>query len=58
MTASGYWTGVGRTPKTFSALILLCTIPATMLIVTQSEHLIRLLFERGAFTARDTRQVG
>jgi putative peptidoglycan lipid II flippase len=44
--------------KTYLRLILLVTIPLTLLLVFISEPLARLIYERGAFTAADTRLVG
>lgn len=51
------WAGIRRTLKLYSALILAITVPVMLLCAWQSETIIRLLFERGEFTARDTAMV-
>jgi putative peptidoglycan lipid II flippase len=51
------WTGIRHTFKTYINLILLVTIPLTVILVYLSEPLVRLLFERGAFTSLDTWRV-
>lgn len=58
MTANGDWNGVRHTLKTYTRLILLATVPLTLVFVYLSTPLVGLLFERGAFTAADTRLVG
>ena len=57
MTAGGDWINVRRTLRLYTVLILLVTIPATVLLIALSEQLIRLFYERGAFTATDTHLV-
>ncbi len=52
------WTTVRRILKTYSLLILLVTIPITLLIFVFSEPLVSLLFERGEFSETDTQLVG
>jgi len=54
MVAAHDWSGVRNTLKTYGRLILLATIPLTLILVYLSEPLVRLLFQRGAFTAEDT----
>jgi len=54
MVAADDWSGVRNTLKTYGCLILLATIPLTLALVYLSEPLVRLLFQRGAFTAEDT----
>jgi putative peptidoglycan lipid II flippase len=54
MTALGDWNGVRHTLKTYARLILLATVPLTLMLVYFSEPLVALLFQRGAFTAEDT----
>jgi putative peptidoglycan lipid II flippase len=57
MVAGYDWTGVRHTFKTYTYFILLVTIPLTLILVLFSEPLVRLLFERGAFTSMDTWRV-
>ena len=54
MTAAGDWLGCRHTLKRYSTLILAIGVPLTALLVVCSRPVIRLLFERGAFTASDT----
>ncbi len=58
MAAGKDWEGIADTLKKYSLLILQISIPVTLLLMYFSESLIRLLFERGAFTDRDTLVVG
>ena len=58
MVAINDWRGVRHTLKTYARLILLATVPASLILVFFSEPLVGLLFQRGAFTAEDTRLVG
>jgi len=48
------WRGYRRTLKVYSFLVLSVTIPLAMALVLASRPLVRLLFQRGAFTASDT----
>lgn len=57
MVAVYDWTGIRHTLKTYTYLILLVTIPLTLILVYLSEPLVHLLFERGAFTSMDTWRV-
>jgi putative peptidoglycan lipid II flippase len=57
MAAVSDWAGIRHTLKTYTYLILLVTIPVTLVLAFFSEPLVRLLFERGAFTPVDTRVV-
>jgi putative peptidoglycan lipid II flippase len=57
MAAASDWTGIRHTLKTYTYLILLVTIPLTFALVYFSEPVVRLLFERGAFTSVDTLRV-
>jgi putative peptidoglycan lipid II flippase len=50
--------GLRHTLKTYSRLILLAAIAFTAIFIYFSEPLVRLLFQRGAFTAADTHLVG
>jgi len=54
MTAEGDWLGCRHTLKRYSAVILAIGVPVTALLVLCSRPVIRLLFERGAFTSADT----
>ncbi len=54
MIALSDWNGVRHTLKSYARLILLATVPLTLILVYFSEPLIALLFQRGAFTAEDT----
>jgi putative peptidoglycan lipid II flippase len=57
MSAADDWRGVRHTLKTYTRLILLTTVPLTLILVYFSEPLVGLLFQRGAFTAEDTHLV-
>jgi putative peptidoglycan lipid II flippase len=57
MVAASDWAGIRHTLKTYIYLILLVTIPLTLILVYFSEPLVRLFFERGAFTLADTWRV-
>ena len=48
------WRGCRRTLKVYSVLALSTTIPVTVGLVVFSRPLVRLLFQRGAFTETDT----
>jgi putative peptidoglycan lipid II flippase len=58
MAALQNWQGIRHTLNTYLRLILLVTIPLTLLLILISEPLAGLIFERGAFTAADTKLVG
>jgi len=57
MIAVDDWAGVRQTLKTYAGLILLATVPITLLLCLFSEPIIRLLLQRGAFSAADTTRV-
>jgi putative peptidoglycan lipid II flippase len=57
MVAASDWAGIRHTLKTYIYLILLVTIPITLILVYYSEPLARLFFERGVFTSTDTWRV-
>ena len=57
MVAAYDWAGIRHTLKTYTYLILIVTIPLTLILVYFSEPLVHLLFERGAFTSMDTWRV-
>jgi len=54
MVATGDWPGLRHTFRTYSWLIVALTVPVSLLIGIFSTDLVRLLFERGQFTAADT----
>ena len=58
MAANQDWEGIADTTKKYSLLILQISVPLTALIYFFSEPLVRLFFERGAFTGQDTVLVG
>lgn len=57
MVAVSDWIGVRYTLKTYSRLVLVVTVPFTLILIYFSESIVRLIFERGAFTMADTRIV-
>lgn len=56
MVAARQWTEIRQTLLTYARLIAAITIPLTVVLVTFSEPIIEILFQRGAFTAADTHQ--
>ena len=58
MVAVNDWTGVRGTIKTYARLVLVVTVPMTLVLFYLSDPIVMLLFERGAFTAGDSRLVG
>ena len=54
MAADGDWQGCRHTLKRYSALMLSVTIPLSVMLVAFSRPLVKLLFQRGAFTGADT----
>ena len=57
MVAEKDWLGVRHTLRTYVRLILLTTVPLTLLFIYRSELLVRLIFEGGQFTVADTHEV-
>ncbi len=57
MVAAADWSGVQHTLRTYFKLIAVITIPVTVVLIVLSGPIVRHLFERGAFTATDTRVV-
>ncbi|HEX8088141.1 MAG TPA: murein biosynthesis integral membrane protein MurJ [Blastocatellia bacterium] len=57
MAAAADWDGVRRTLKIYTRLILIASIPVTLILIASSDRLVSLLFERGAFTATNTVEV-
>jgi putative peptidoglycan lipid II flippase len=58
MVAKEDWGAVRHTFSTYTRLILLISVPITVVLFLFSESIIGILFERGAFSAKDTRLVG
>jgi putative peptidoglycan lipid II flippase len=54
MVALKDWPGIRHFLKTYSRLILLITVPATLLLILVSKPLVRLLYEHGSFSPADT----
>ena len=57
MVADRDWRGVHDTLRSYTFLIILITVPLTLLMIATAVPVTRLLFERGAFTAENTRLV-
>jgi putative peptidoglycan lipid II flippase len=57
MVADRNWTGCRHTLKKYSWLLALITVPLTFALIAFSRPLVRLLYQRGAFTAADTQLV-
>jgi putative peptidoglycan lipid II flippase len=58
MVAAEDWVGVRHTLRTYSRLVLAASVPVVLLIVVFSNPIVRMLFERGQFSAADTLVVG
>ncbi|MCM2314186.1 MAG: MATE family efflux transporter, partial [Thermoanaerobaculia bacterium] len=58
MVSRAEWSQVRRTLRFYSLVIAGCTVPLTIGLALFSEEIVRILFERGAFTAADTALVG
>src|SRR5258708_3684296 len=54
MVAQSDWNGCRHTLKRYSVLILLTTVPSALFLMAFSMPLVRLVFQRGAFTSVDT----
>jgi putative peptidoglycan lipid II flippase len=54
MAAENDWEGCRHTLKRYSAIMLSVSIPAAILLITLSNPLVKVLFQRGAFNATDT----
>jgi putative peptidoglycan lipid II flippase len=54
MVANRDWSGCRHILKVYSRSIILVTVPITLGLVAFSHPLIRIVFQRGAFTAADT----
>jgi len=54
MVADADWAGCRHTLKRYTALVLGTTVPLTLALIALSHPLVRLVFQRGAFTSMDT----
>jgi putative peptidoglycan lipid II flippase len=57
LAASGDWPVIRRTLRFWVVVTAIVSALATLLLIVASEFIVGLLFERGAFTAHDTRVV-
>jgi putative peptidoglycan lipid II flippase len=58
LVAAGQWEALRRTLRTVIGTILLGTVPVSLALCFSSHLLVRLLFQRGQFSAADTELVG
>lgn len=58
MVARREWATIRATLRVYVRLIVLISVPATIILILASPLIVRLLFQRGAFTPADTRLVG
>ncbi len=54
MVAARNWVGIRHTLKSYSRLILLVTVPVTLMLLFGGKIIVAMLYERGRFTATDT----
>jgi putative peptidoglycan lipid II flippase len=54
MVAAADWQGCRHTLKRYSLLVISAAVPFTLLLIAFSRPLVRLIFQRGAFTPADT----
>lgn len=57
MVARREWAGIRQTLRVYVRLIVLIIVPVTVALVLASPAIVRLLFQRGAFTGGDTQLV-
>jgi len=57
MVAENNWSGCRHTLRRYFQLIVFTTIPLTLTLIAFSKPLVKLLYQRGAFTAADTQLV-
>jgi putative peptidoglycan lipid II flippase len=57
MAAEGDFHGCRHTIRRYVALITIVAVPVTLLVIGFSRPIVRMLFQRGAFTAADTQIV-
>lgn len=58
MVARENWHGLRHTVFTYARLLLLITLPTTLVLIYFSEPVVAMLFQRGAFTEADSHLVG
>jgi putative peptidoglycan lipid II flippase len=58
MVAAAEWDGIRQSLLTYTGMLLVATIPVTVILTYWSEPVVALLFQRGAFTEADTKVVG
>ncbi len=58
LTTAGRWDDLDRTIRAYAKLIVAGTVPIAVILALAAEPMIRLLFERGAFTPETTAAVG
>jgi putative peptidoglycan lipid II flippase len=58
MVVENNWWGCRHTLKRYALLITTISIPVTVLLAIFSKSIVRILFQRGAFTSADTQVVG
>ena len=54
LTVSGGWRHVRQSLRSYAVIILAITLPTVVLLMTISEPLVRVFFQRGQFTGADT----
>src|SRR5260370_15646291 len=57
-SASKDWQGMRRVLATYTRLILVVSVPLTIILMTYSEQLVAIMFRGGAFSAKDVHLVG
>jgi putative peptidoglycan lipid II flippase len=57
MVAKSDWQGLRHTLKNYLFIIFICSMPVSLLLFFYSEPIVRIVFERGAFTSSDTKLV-
>ena len=57
MVAKNDWAGIRHTLRRYFGLIFCAAIPVTVALVLGAESLVRIVYQRGAFTAEDTHVV-
>lgn len=57
MVAENDWFGCRHTLKRYVALIMAIAVPVTVMLIVFSKPIVRVLYQRGAFTSADTQVV-
>ena len=57
MAAKNDWNGIRHTLRRYFGLIVCAALPVTLALVLGSESLVRIVYQRGAFTTEDTHVV-